>query len=245
MELVTLMERWEITRPNSAGIISELYDIYNSTANDDEELTIPFIPSEMVSVRLNSYYYFGWSGDKYSSPMVERYQQLAESPVVWQVEVAKTFWEVHGDELLRQWELFQKEYDPLASYDVHESTDYVHDASGDIAHTGDDSTSRTGTVTTTDSVWGVNVQNSSAGKNTDKSIVDYGTGDGLKNKTTYNNNRHSTDYAIDDLDTHKYGNLGTMPLTKLIKDDIELWAWDFYTKFFFPAIDSMIALPIY
>lgn len=243
MELVTLMERWEITAINSAGIISELYDIYNSTANNDEELTIPFIPNEQFSVRLNNYYYFGWSGEKYSSPMVERYQQVAELPVSWQVEVAKAFWEVHGDELLRQWELFQKEYDPLASYDVHENTGYEHEGGGSLTRTGSDTRKKTGKISTTDSVWGVN---SATDVDSDKSITEYGEGQTpMQDELTYDSGNETTDTASDTLEVHKYGNLGTTSLTKLIKDDIELWAWDFYTKFFFPAIDSMIALPIY
>lgn len=239
MELVTLMERWGITTINSAGIISELYDIYNST--NDEELTIPFIPNEQFSVRLNNYYYFGWSGDKYSSPMVEKYQQVAELPVSWQVEVAKAFWEVHGDELLRQWELFQKEYDPLASYDVHEETGYEHEGGGSLTRTGSDTRTKKGTITTTDSLWGIN---SDVNKNADRSEIDYGTS-GVQDELTYDSGNETTDTASDTLEVHKYGNLGTTSLTKLLQDDMQLWAWDFYTRFFFPAIDSMIALPIY
>lgn len=241
MELVTLMERWGITAINSAGIISELYDIYNST--NDEELTIPFIPNEQFSVRLNNYYYFGWSGDKYSSPMVEKYQQMAELPVSWQVEVAKAFWEVHGDELLRQWALFQKEYDPLASYDVHEETGYEHEGGGSLTKSGFDSKVRTGTVTNKDYSY---AYDSDTKKQEGENTTDYGSNEnGLTDLVTYDSGNSTTDTASDTLEVHKYGNLGTTSLTKLLQDDMQLWAWDFYTKFFFPAIDSMIALPIY
>lgn len=243
MELVTLMTRWEITTTNSAGIISELYDIYNSTTNDDEELTIPFIPNEQLAVRLNNYYYFGWSGDKYSSPMVEKYQQLAESPVVWQVEVAKAFWEVHGDELLRQWELFQKEYDPLASYDVHEGTGYSHTGGSSLTKSGFDSKVRTGMVTNKDYSY---AYDSDTQKQDGESTTDYGDSmHGLTDLVTYDSGNSTTDTADDTLTVHKSGNLGTTSFTKLLQDDMQLWVWDFYTKFFFPAIDSMIALPIY
>lgn len=241
MELETLMKTWEITAINSPGIISELYDIYNST--NDEELTIPFIPNEQFSVRLNNYYYFGWSGDKYTSPFVEKYKNLAESPVSWQVEVAKAFWEVHGDELLRQWELFQKEYDPLASYDVHEETGYEHSGSGSVEDSGSDTRKKMGKISVTDSAYGIN-QNTSA--DADKSVTEYGEGQmPMQDKLEYGKTRESSESASDELSIHKYGNLGTISLTRLLKDDIEMWQWDFFTKFFFPAIDSMIALPIY
>ena len=241
MELVTLMERWEITAINSSGIISELYDIYNST--NDEELTIPFIPNEFFAVRLNNYYYFGWSGDKYSSPMVEKYQKMTELPVSWQVEVAKAFWEVHGDELLRQWELFQKEYDPLASYDVHEVTEYEHEGGNTVRDTGSDTRKKTGKVTTTDSAWGLN---SDTDVDADKSVTEYGEGQTpMQDELQYGKLRTNTESASDDLSIHKYGNLGNISLTKLLKEDVEMWSWDFYTRFLFPAIDSFIALPIY
>ena len=241
MELVTLMERWEITAINSSGIISELYDIYNST--NDEELTIPFIPNEFFAVRLNNHYYFGWSGDKYSSPMVEKYQKMAELPVSWQVEVAKAFWEAHGDELLRQWELFQKEYDPLASYDVHEVTEYEHEGGNTVRDTGSDTRKKTGKVTTTDSAWGLN---SDTDVDSDKSVTEYGEGQTpMQDELQYGKLRTNTESASDDLSIHKYGNLGNISLTKLLKEDVEMWSWDFYTRFLFPAIDSFIALPIY
>lgn len=238
MELVTLMERWGITATSRYGIISYLYDEYDPGADPP---TIPFIPDENVANRLDAYYYFGWSGDKYSSPFVEKFRNMQQLGEDWKLQVAKTFWEVHGDELLRQWVLFQKEYDPLASYDVYEQTGYEHEGGGSLTRTGSDTRTKTGKITTTDSLWGIN---SDVNKNADKSEVDYGTS-GVQDELTYDSGNETTDTASDSLDVHKYGNLGTTSLTKLLQDDINLWAWDFYTKFFFPAIDSMIALPIY
>ena len=238
MELVTLIERWGIKNATSSGIITLLYDTYNPLSDPPE---IPFIPTESMSKRLNAYYYFGWSGDKYSSPLVEKYHLSHAMGQEWETEVAKTFWEIHGDELVRQWELFQKEFDPLASYDVHEETGYEHEGGGSLTKTGKDTRTKKGKITTTDSIWGIN---SSSNVNSDKSEVDYGTL-GVTDELGYASGNTTTDTASDELTVHKYGNLGTTSLTKLLKDDIEMWQWDFYTRFFFPAIDSMIALPIY
>lgn len=242
MALVTLMERWGITTTSRYGIISHLYDEYNAGA-EPPDIPIPFIPDENAADRLNAYYYFGWSGDKYSSPFVEKFWAMHEATESWQLQIAKTFWEVHGDELLRQWELFQKEYNPLESYDVHEVTDYEHEGGGSMDDSGSDFRKKTGKVTTTDSLWGIN---SDVNKNADKSITEYGEGvTPMQEEVVHGKSRTTTESASDDLTIHKYGNLGTVPLTKLLRDDIEMWQWDFYTRFFFPAIDSMIALPIY
>lgn len=240
MELVTLMERWGITATSRYGIISYLYDEYEPGADPP---TIPFIPDENVANRLDAYYYFGWSGDKYSSPFVEKFRNLQQLGEDWKLQVAKTFWEVHGDELLRQWALFQKEYDPLASYDVHEETGYEHEGGGSLTKSGNDTKVRTGSVTNKDYSW---AYDSDTKKQEGEGTTDYGSGQaGLTDTVTYDSGNTTTDTASDTLDVHKYGNLGTTSLTKLLQDDINLWAWDFYTKFFFPAIDSMIALPIY
>lgn len=243
MALVTLMERWGITATSRYGIISHLYDEYNAGA-EPPDIPIPFIPDENVADRLNAYYYFGWSGDKYSSPFVEKFWAMHEVTESWQLQVAKTFWEVHGDELLRQWELFQKEYNPLESYDVHEQTDYEHSGSGSQTDSGSDFHKKTGKITSDDSSY---AYDSDTLKPDSQSITQYGETGGapMQEEIQHGKSRASSESASDDLTIHKYGNLGTVPLTKLLKDDMELWTWDFYTRYLFPAIDSMIALPIY
>ena len=257
MELVTLMKSWEITTINSSGIISELYDIYNST-NENEELEIPFIPNEQFAARLNNYYYFGWSGDKYSSPLVEKYKELTESPVSWQVEVAKAFWETHKEQLLRQWENFTKEYDPIEDYHIVETTQYEHSGEGDTTDTGSEENKWTGDVENSGktkesskvytydgsqaNVSEVTTDFSGVG-GTDKTTTHYAD---LKNTRTFNQRKKAmTESATDDLTIEKSGNLGINPVSQFLKDDIELWKWNFFKNVFFPALDSFIAIPIY
>lgn len=242
MKMTNLMEMWGIESLTSYGIVKLLYDIINAEVHVEPGEKLPILPTENVAKSIDNYYYFGWSGDKWSSPLVEKIHKTDELHM--QGNVARMFWDAHGDELLKEWNLFTKEYDPLRVYDVHEETDYTHNGSGSAGDSGSDDRVTTGKVSTTDDLTGVN---SSAFVHADKSVTNYSeeSNNPLKVQTTYGKRRTTSESATDDLDIHKYGLLGTTPLTKLVKDDIELWMWDFYTRILFPAIDSMIALPIY
>lgn len=237
MKMTNLMEMWGIESLTDYGIVKLLFSIIDAVTPDEEPR--PILPSEDIAKSIDNYYYFGWSGDKWSSPLVEKISKVDE--VHMPANIAQMFWDVHGDELVRQWELFQKEYDPLASYDVHEQTGYEHSGGGSLTKSGTDTRTKKGKIITTDSTWGIN---SSSNVNSDRSEVDYGTS-GVVDELGYASGNTTTDTASDTLEVHKYGNLGTTSLTKLLKEDIEMWQWDFYTRLFFPAIDSMIALPIY
>lgn len=239
MKMTNLMEMWGIESLTDYGIVKLLYDIINASISPAPGEGLPILPTESVAKSVDNYYYFGWSGDKWSSPLVEKINTVDELHMPG--NIAQMFWDVHGDELVRQWKLFQNEYDPLASYDIHEETGYKHEGGGSLTKTGKDTRTKKGKITTTDSAWGIN---SSSNVNSDRSEVDYGTS-GVSDELGYASGNTTTDTANDNLTVHKYGNLGTTSFTKLLKDDIEMWQWDFYTRFFFPAIDSMIALPIY
>lgn len=236
---MTVIEAWGITSLNDYGIVKQLYEILSVLPDYDDT---PILPSVDVAKAIDNFYYFGWSGDKLVSPLTAKVNKLDEAGM--NIKLAEMFWAAHGDELLREWELFTTKYDPLRMYDVHEETDYTHSGSGSAGDSGSDDRTTTGKVSTTDDLTGVN---SSAFVHADKSVTDYSeeSNNPLKVTTSYGKTRTTSESATDDLDIHKYGLLGTTPLTKLVKDDIELWMWDFYTRILFPAIDSMIALPIY
>lgn len=238
----TLLEVYkDMAVTGSGGIIMQLWSVIETGHQED----YPYLnfTSQQIK-RLDDYYYLARSGDKLASPYLEKISTIEIPNIVhWSLEVAHSFWMIHKDELDRQWTLFQKEYDPLASYDVHEVTDYEHEGSGSVEDSGNDKRQKTGQVSTTDSAW---AYDSNTEKNTDKSLTVYGeSGTPFEDKTIYGKTRESSESASDDLTIHKYGNLGNIPLTKLLKDDIELWMWDFYERIFFPTVDKHIALLIY
>lgn len=238
----TLLEVYkDMAVTGSGGIIMQLWSVIETGHQED----YPYLnfTSQQIK-RLDDYYYLAHSGDKLASPYLEKISTIEIPNIVhWSLEVAHSFWMIHKDELDRQWALFQKEYDPLASYDVHEETGYEHEGGGSLTKTGSDTRKKTGKITTTDSAWGLN---SSTDVDADKSVTEYGEGQTpMQDELVYDSSNETTDTASDTLDVHKYGNLGTTSLTKLLKDDIELWMWDFYERIFFPTVDKHIALPIY
>lgn len=241
------MEAFKITSLTKYGIIRAIYDTHNPLADPPE---IPFLPSEEVAKRIDNYYYFGWSGDKIISPMLEKlYQPSAASPLD-EYELARMFWDIYGAQLMKQWENFTREYDPINDYDITEETDYLHSGSSggtdNNVRSGD--VQQTGSSTDTESAWSYDKTGINEDRPVTKSKMEIDSNDPMT--TTYNDltdarTRSGTESATDDLNTHKFGNLGVQSVSMLIKQDIELWKMNFYRNIFFPALDSFLAIPIY
>ena len=230
--MINLMEAYQKTM-TSSGFILDLYDYLN-----EQQIEVPFMHQEYAG-KLDNYYYYAWSGDKWASPIVEKLlktDDLSELPAM--------FWAVYGAQLMRQWENFTREYDPIDDYDITEETGYTHHGGGRVTDSGDDVRTKWGDVESTSSVWGVN---SSSAVDSDKTVTDYGNSqnNGLKDMVEYGKTRASTENANDELTIHKYGNLGINPISDFLKKDIELWKLNFFQNIFFKAIDSFLALPIY
>ena len=241
------MEAFKITSLTKYGIIRAIYDTHNPLADPPE---IPFLPSEEVAKRIDNYYYFGWSGDKIISPMLEKlYQPSAASPLD-EYELACMFWDIYGAQLMKQWENFTREYDPINDYDITEETDYLHSGTSG----GTDNNVRSGNVeqsgssSDTESAWSYDKTGANEDRPVTKSKTEIDSNNPMK--TTYNQltdarTRNGSESATDDLNTHKFGNLGVQSVSMLLKQDIELWKMNFYRNIFFPALDSFLAIPIY
>lgn len=242
MNTMTLAEayNWNLGIDSGDGFCVDLY-----TYAQDEQIEIPFLATNTDATQLDFYYYLSWSGDKIISPALEKIMAQFDDwtdPEAREV-IVSTFWKIHGEQLLRQWENFTREYDPIDDYDITEETDYTHSGRGNVTDSGDDKHQKTGQVTTTDSGW---AYDSDTEKNTDKSLTVYGQGETpFEDKTVYGKERATSESANDDLTIHKYGNLGINPISDFLKKDIELWKWNFYKKIFFPALDSFLTIPIY
>lgn len=242
MNTMTLAEayNWNLGTDSGDGFCVDLY-----TYAQDEQIEIPFLATNTDATQLDFYYYLSWSGDKIISPALEKIMAQFDDwtdPEAREV-IVSTFWKIYGEQLLRQWENFTREYDPIDDYDITEETDYSHEGRSNITDSGDDKRQKTGQVTTTDSGW---AYDSDVEKNTDKSSTVYGQGGTpFEDKTVYGKKRATSEGATDDLTIHKYGNLGINPISDFLKKDIELWKWNFYKKIFFPALDSFLTIPIY
>lgn len=242
MNTMTLSEayNWNLGVDSGDGFCVDLFQYAQS-----EEIEIPFLTTNTDATQLDFYYYLTWSGDKIISPALEKIMAQFDD---WtdpeaRTVIVSTFWKIHGEQLLRQWENFTREYDPIDDYDITEETDYSHEGRSNITDSGDDKRQKTGQVETTDDVWGIN---SASGVDADRSTTVYGqNGTPLEDKTVYGKKRATSEGATDDLTIHKYGNLGINPISDFLKKDIELWKMNFYKNVFFPALDSFLTIPIY
>lgn len=219
--------------------------------------TIPiWLPDDNGLLRhVENYYYFSWSGDKYISPLIEKFydEQLG---ITHETEIAQMFYATHNMKLTKLWNDYVVEYEAINPYDVHEELDYIHSGENEVSNSGNDTNVRTGSIEESGTVRDtrqVFPYDGNVPKN--ESIVTSVRGaDGDNIVTTYNQvadtfthgkTSSGTDSATDDLDTHKYGNLGILPIARILEEDIELWKMDFYTTILFPMLDRFLTLPIY
>lgn len=253
------MKMYGITTLTSEGFFHDIYEIIHDPQTPD---IAPWMTGEVGAQSLDRYYYFVHSGDKFASRMIEsQYDEETGISAENRLLIAKMFLDVHGVMLNRQWANYVKQYDPLQPYDVTEETDYTH---GNISTVEDD-----GTVTTerkgkeeslvasrsdTDSVYGFNSGTTPVpSEKTDfgqvTNTTTYG-GDGTESQKredvrTLDTVKTSRDNSTDDLTTHKYGTLGTTSMAEIMSSEIKTWMWNFYLKCLFPAVDSMLTIPIY
>lgn len=244
---MTVMEAYEITSAADTGVVKDIFDCLA-----DNEIEWPFLTEDNM-LSLDFYYNYSWSGDKTIGPAIEKMHDRFAN---WRDLIARMFVDAYGLQLLRQWASFSAQYSPEHPYDVHEDTDYDHAGHGQTNDSNSDMKVRTGSVTTKGGnniyEYGTTYDNTANPQLVSKTMFDENEGDGVT--TTYNNvsdnliygkQRNNADYATDNLSTHKYGSLGTMAVSQILRDEIDLWKWNFYTTVFFPLIDRLVALPIY
>ena len=224
----------------SKGFFGYLFDWVTDNVDTPSEV-VPWMVLEDTANALDFYYFYSWSGDKLISPMLEKIMKDDEEN--WKEDILEAFARTYLDQLRELWLLYVGTIDPNRTYDVHEETDYTHDGGGSVDDTGSDYRKKTGQVETTDSVWGIG---STTDKDSDKSITVYGEdGTPLQEEIKYGKSRTTTESATDDLDIHKYGNLGVIPKSEVVDKTRQTRLWNFYKKALFPMVDSYLTIPIY
>lgn len=221
---------------------------------------IPEIPvwlpdDDGILRQLENYYYFSWSGDKYISPLIEKFYD-EELGITHETDIAQMFYVTHNMKLTKLWNDYAAEYEAINPYDVHEELDYIHSGENEVTNSGDDTNVRSGSIGESGTIRDtrqVYPYDGNVAKN--ESIVTSvkgADGDGVattfnnvQDKFTHGKKSSGIDAAVDDLDTHKYGNLGILPMARILGEDIELWKMDFYTTILFPMLDRFLTLPIY
>lgn len=251
---MTLIEAYEKT-PTNLGVVSD-YSTWVHNAYDN----VPYLPTSIVG-SIDNMYYLMHSGDKFISPYVQRcLNHDYPSPTGWRVLIGKDLATLYHDQLMKEWALFVKEYDPLAAYDVTETVEYDHTGGGEFQDSGSDTRKQSGKIMQGGSVKTENKASTyeADDKKTGESTVNYApAGDNLYtqygengnsplvNELEYGKKRESSETGHDDLTTTKSGNLGILVPSQLIGTDIELWKMNFYQNIMFPLFDKVLTLPIY
>ena len=222
---------------------------------------VPYLPEPIVG-SIDNMYYLMHSGDKFISPYLRRcIAHNYPSPTGWRVLVGKDLATLYHDQLMKEWALFAKKYDPLNAYNVTEKVEYDHTGVGESQDSGSDTRKQSGKIKQGGSVKTTNKASTydADNKNTGESTVDYEGGGGnnlytqygedadkpLVNELEYGKKRESSETGHDDLTTTKKGNLGILVPSQLIGTDIELWKINFYQNIMFPLFDKVLTLPIY
>lgn len=252
------MQAYQVTSLESTGFFADLF-LMLSLAEED----LPdFLDSVDVATLLDRYYYFVRSGDKLLSKIVRScYDEVHHSLTNdGRKFIAESFWQIFKDQLLRQWENYKVQYNPVQPYDVHEETDYTHGNTSTIEDDGSITFKKEGkeaTEITDDNrhnyVYGFD---STSGENggvddtrsthSSTATIEYGADSTVRQDTkTLDTLKTSRDNSTDDLDTHKYGTLGTTSIGELMGKEFETWIWNFYNMVLFPAVDKMLTIPIY
>lgn len=247
---MTLIEAYQKT-PTNIGVMSD----YNRWSDN-----VPYLPTNQVA-SIDNMYYLTHSGDKYISPYVKRVMSFDfPSEDGWRTLIGKDLYALYHDQLLKQWNLFADNYDPMNPYYIEEHVTYDHSGGGESTDSGTDSKKQKGQILQGGSVKVENYastyqsDNKATGysttnyaPNNDNAYTQYGRDNNnpLQTDLTYGKKRTTTESANDDLMTTKRGNLGVVLTSQIMGTEIELWKQSFYLNIMFPLFDKVLTLPIY
>lgn len=250
--------------------------LYYYFTHADPQITCPFITSEQDALLLDIKYHAGYSGRKLVSCFVNEFlNEIEEMQDAYFVRFAEVFWKLNSQNLLREWQIWESEYNLMHNYDLTEEARDNHSgmnlyngsSHAETVNTGDDTTrmnvqqttqtGKDGSSKVTHKVNGFN--SSSDGVNSDTTYTEdkieiTADGEDNFNKTEYNSGNTSdgsqSSYSTDtDVNTHsltRYGNIGITSSVDLLKQQADFWdKWRFFENYLFPCVDRLLTIPLY
>lgn len=120
-------------------------------------ISCEFLPDSETAVLLDMKYHGGFSGNKYTSTLIDSYiPDMRDYKDAYFTQFAEIFWKINSENLLRQWEVQKAEYNPLNNYDMREESRDNHSgmnmqngSSHNETENGGTDTTKTGTDMTT------------------------------------------------------------------------------------------------
>lgn len=238
--------------PTPTGERTMGFFTYLQIWSSHESVEIPFLPpSGDMSIKLDNYYHGLISGEKQISKFLEgiigdaQYLDANKAMII-----CGAWWAIHGDNVVKQYNLLTAEYNPIENYHMEEETDNTHSGQTTDAHTGTIIDSNAGSMSSSDS-------SSSEDKVYAFDSTAYQPSDKTDNQDTLSSSNLSTNTRTlgnTDTRTHgdtihtetvRHGNIGVTTNQKMVEDERNLWLWNFFTKFLFPTVDAVLTVPYY
>ena len=210
----------------------------------EHEIEIPFLTNVGV---LDLTFHGNFSGNKLTSPLLDDWydEEFFDAQAV---KLAEAFWKLEGERLLRMWETYNVQYNPIWNYDMHTHSTDDHTGTDTHNKNGKETSKTSGAMLTTSQIEGLD---SSTFQDSERSETKYGvTKDGstlpLESELSFTNRNDEMVYgSTHEYDMTRQGNIGVKTQQEMLREDIEFWKWNFYYQVLFPAVDRLIATPIY
>lgn len=207
---------------------------------------------------MDAAYFTMYSGVKHPSDFVKL---NSNNDIAKTAFIANLLWSMYGHNWKRLWDGFVSEYNPIDNYNLTEKIVRDETDDRDIDRTSDstdivDSTDTTtyGRVVNTNDT----VDNSTYGFNSEEptptsksvSIEKENNSGNDEDKVDSTDTVHSTDKSTDNnvehetVDRTRAGNVGQNTYQELLRQEFELWKWNFFTQVF-DDVDKFLCLSIY
>lgn len=206
------------------------------------ELEIPFLDH---TDSLDLEYHGNFSGTKITSTLIDNWYDEETFSTTQAVKLAETFWKLEGERLLRMYESYTAEYNPIHNYDMTYSGTDEHSGDDSLTKAGSERSENYGTVTSEHGIQGFDSSNY---QDADKTTTTYGdtSVNPLVTNTSYVGRTDTTEYNSEITRSYtKSGNIGVKTQQEMLREEFQLWEWNFYYRCLFPAVDKLITIPLY
>lgn len=208
------------------------------------EVEVEFLPSGEFANTLDMEYHGNRSGSKIVSCLIDRFYDADFFDAI-AVGIAETFWNLNGVNLVKLYEVYEQQYNPIDNYNMTETNTDHHTGNDTRKLSGSVTDTTTGKMRTTNSVQGLD---SVTYKDSERSETEYNpdSSEGMKSVKSYSDDYSDKLTYNSQVTSRKTrsGNVGVTTTQQMLKSEIDLWKWNFYDEMFRLA-DKLVTIPVY
>lgn len=189
-------------------------------------------------------YHGNISGDKLTSPLVEKFKTGETLTNAERTTLAQTIWSIYGVNWTREYNVLALEYEPIENYNMREemtNDETVMEYGKESTRSGSETDSPNLTNTSSGEVYAFN--SSDPVPTEEQSTTAKGTATHTFNAvkdTESGSDTHTRNYELT-----RSGNVGVTTSQQMIESEIALWRWNFFHDVVYPDIDKILTLKIY